>query len=357
VPAWLDSVFSSACSAITRAPVRTCAQLTWWWQPIGSRSLAHNTGTVFAKSRCSHGLERIGRCHGLCAASRIAAAGRAGARRLRTATSASRGRSTNRSSARRACRRASSGQVALAGSTNAAGGESAAIGRQRSSRPALSIDSDGYIVTIRARRGPGKPGRFCTAMRRHRCTAFAGGRNSRPVDARAARRATSTSRSEITSPGCGRLPLANHDATLVRQPRVAQFGDDGGTSARRRGSLISTAPPSTSDGRADQSGNSGGRRERRRRARREYADLTESGGSQDWASRSERRRRIGSTRAAKFTGHLHRGLMGFSMQAITPALAANLSRPRASSAACFAAPGWRGYGAALTYWVRCSRWS
>ena len=108
-------------------------------------------------------------------------------------------------------------------------------------------------------------------------------------------------------------PSVRGAGVRVRQPEACAIGDDGVVSSVAR-QPQPPARPSTFEPSADNPGNSGGRCQHRRRAGGlNTFILTESGGSQGWASRFRARRRRGVSQLRKY-GHLHHGGLGFTIR-------------------------------------------
>lgn len=225
------------------------------------------------------------------------------------------------------------------------GGESGlVIGRQRSIGSGTIIDPDGYIVTN---------AHVVAGARRiqvvlHRDAAAAGAlrslaaENSQTVDARVVGTARDIDLAllKIEVAGLRALPLANYDA--IRQGEIVfAFGSpEGLRNSVTMGVVSSVARQPDPDSptvyiQTDapiNPGNSGGPLVN---VDGELVGvntfiLTESGGSQGLGFAIPSAVVASVYPQLRKYGHLHRGLMGFSMQAITPALATGLGLPRTS---------------------------
>ena len=218
------------------------------------------------------------------------------------------------------------------------------IGRQRSIGSGVIIDPDGYIITnahvvagakrvqVVLHRGPAVTGPV------ESLTPEAG----QTVDARIVGIATDIDLAllKVDVTGLHALPLADYDA--IRQGElVFAFGSpDGLRDSMTMGIVSSVARQLDPDGQAFfiqtdapiNPGNSGGPLVN---ADGELVGLntfilTESGGSQGLGFAIPSAIVASAYPQLRKYGHLHRGLMGFNMQAITPALAAGLGLPRTS---------------------------
>ena len=189
---------------------------------------------------------------------------------------------------------------------------------------------------------PGTCRSCCIATRRRRAGALAGAEASQTVDARIVGTATDIDLAllKVDVTGLRALPLANYDA--IRQGElVFAFGSpEGLRNSVTMGVVSSVARQPDPDSptiyiQTDapiNPGNSGGPLVN---VNGELVGLntfilTESGGSQGLGFAIPSAIVASAYPQLRKYGHLHRGLMGFSMQAITPALAAGLGLSRTS---------------------------